>query len=97
MVHLEVEVAYATPACQCLMALTVPAGTTVEEAIRRSGILEQFPEIDLSRQQTGIFSQVVLLTQVLQAGDRVEIYRPLVQDPKEARRRRAAQSGRQRK
>ena len=86
---LPIEVAYASPQRQAILALTVPVGCTAEQAIRTSGILEQFPEIDLSKHPIGIFSRKVPLSQVLSAGDRVEIYRPLQIDPKAARRRRA--------
>lgn len=90
MAHIRVEVAYARPDCQRIVELSVPEGTSVGEAIRLSGILVIFPEIDLSVQKTGIFSQPVSLDTLLKADDRVEIYRPLAVDPKEARRRRAA-------
>jgi hypothetical protein len=84
-----IEVAYATPAEQELLALDVEQNTTAEEAVKLSGILELFPEIDLSKNKLGIFGKVVPATQVLQDKDRVEIYRPLIADPKESRRRRA--------
>jgi putative ubiquitin-RnfH superfamily antitoxin RatB of RatAB toxin-antitoxin module len=67
-------------------------GTTVEAAIIASGLLARFPDISLSTNAVGIFGKVCELSQVLKAGDRVEIYRPLVHDPKEARRQRAAKS-----
>lgn len=88
---IEVEVAYARPDEQVVLALTVPAGTTLEEAIRRSGVLERFAEIDLAANKVGVFGKVGRLDQVLAAGDRVEIYRPLIADPKEARKQRAAE------
>ncbi len=84
-----VEVAYALPDRQVMLSLHVAKGTTVEQAIRQSGITIRFPEIDLGRQSVGIFGKVVGLTHVLQAGDRVEIYRGLINDPKLARRKRA--------
>lgn len=87
--EIRVEVAYAHTEAQALVALRLPAGTCAETAIARSGLLERFPEIDLSRQLIGIFGTVIPLTQVLVDGDRVEIYRPLLADPKEVRRRRA--------
>lgn len=86
---IRVEVAYARPEEQVILPLQVPSGTTVEQAIQRSGILERFPEIDLARQKVGVFSQIVGLDQPLRANDRVEIYRPLLVDPKEMRRKRA--------
>lgn len=91
MSRLHVEVVYALPARQTVIALTLDAPCTVEEAIRASGILEQFPEIDLARQPVGVFGQRVTLSDRVHDGDRVEIYRALIADPKEARRRRAAQ------
>ncbi|MGR8940036.1 MAG: RnfH family protein [Gammaproteobacteria bacterium] len=84
-----VEVAYATRSAQALITLKMPAGATVEEAIKVSGILQQFPDIDLAVNPVGIFGQVCSLEQTLKSGDRIEIYRPLRHDPKEARRQRA--------
>lgn len=94
---ISVEVAYATADEQVILLLQASPGITVEEAIRRSGIQERFVEIDLTRQKVGIFSRPVELTQRLHHQDRVEIYRPLIADPKEMRRRRAKRtSGRER-
>ncbi|NNG12732.1 MAG: RnfH family protein [Halobacteria archaeon] len=89
--RIVVEVAYATPAKQVILKLAVEPGTSLEQAIRLSGILEQFPEIDLGQNKVGIFGRLGKLADVLQAGDRVEIYRPLIADPKEVRKQRAAQ------
>lgn len=86
---ISVEVAYATADEQVILALQASPGITVEEAIRRSGIQQRFVEIDLTRQKVGIFSRRVELTQRLRHKDRVEIYRPLLADPKEIRRQRA--------
>lgn len=86
---MKVEVAYARPDVQVILEVDVPEGATVEEAIRRSGILERFPEIDLSSQKVGVFAKVAPLSQPLREWDRVEIYRPLIADPKAARRQRA--------
>ena len=83
---MQIEVAYALPERQEILALTVEAGCTLREAILRSGILERFPEIDIARDATGIFGQIMPLTQILREGDRVEIYRPLTADPRIARR-----------
>jgi hypothetical protein len=88
---LRVAVAYVGPAAQVLEALEVPAGTTVGGAIERSGLLAQCPEIDLEVFKVGIFGKLAKIDQVLEEGDRVEIYRPLIADPKEARKRRAAE------
>jgi len=85
---LNVEVAYATPRRQLIVPLQVPPGTTVAQAIEASAIREQFPQIE-ARPVVGIFSRKVTLDHPLSAGDRVEIYRPLMADPKEARRQRA--------
>ena len=88
---LRVAVAYVGPAAQVLEPLEVPTGTTVGEAIERSGLLAQCPEIDLAVFKVGIFGKLAKIDQVLEEGDRVEIYRPLIADPKEARKRRAAE------
>jgi putative ubiquitin-RnfH superfamily antitoxin RatB of RatAB toxin-antitoxin module len=84
-----VEVAYARPDQQVLIPVRLPPGATVEEAIRRSGVLERFPEIDLTRNKVGIWSKLSKLDTPLRDRDRVEIYRPLIADPKEVRRKRA--------
>ena len=86
-----VEVAYALADKQSLICLEVKEGTTLKEAIEASGILEIYNQIDLSKQQVGIFSKFASLDTVLREKDRVEIYRPLVADPKEVRKERAAQ------
>ena len=86
-----VEVAYALAEKQSLISLEVEEGTTLKEAIEASGILEKYNEIDLSKQQVGIFSKFATLDTVLREKDRVEIYRPLIADPKEVRKERAAQ------
>jgi putative ubiquitin-RnfH superfamily antitoxin RatB of RatAB toxin-antitoxin module len=88
---MRVAVAYVGPAAQVLEPLEVPAGTTVGGAIERSGLLAQCPEIDLEVFKVGIFGKLAKIDQVLAEGDRVEIYRPLIADPKEARKRRAAE------
>lgn len=87
----EVEVVYALPDEQQVFALQVTQGATVCVAIEQSGVLAQYPEIDLNNQAVGIFGQIVTLETALEAGDRVEIYRPLTMDPMEARRVRAKQ------
>lgn len=83
---LNIKVAYATSEQQVEIPFSVEESCTVAMAIRRSGVLEQFPEIDLSTATVGIYSRKVALDDLLQAGDRIEIYRPLQIDPKEARR-----------
>jgi len=87
---MRIEVAYAKPDGQIILTLDLPEDTTAEAAIIHSGILQRFPEIDIARNKIGIFSKLCKLDQVLREGDRVEIYRPLLADPKEARRDRAA-------
>lgn len=87
---IRVEVAYATPEEQSILSLEVPAGTTADEAVRLSGIEEQFPEIDVGRNRLGVFGKLVKAGHTLAAGDRVEIYRPLKADPKVVRRELAA-------
>ncbi|MBN9125619.1 MAG: RnfH family protein [Nitrosospira sp.] len=87
--HIEIEVVYALPEKQVMHQIRVPDGTTAQQAVRLSGILEVFPEIDLSLNKIGIFGKVVNPGRLLHDADRVEIYRALAVDPKEARRRRA--------
>ena len=86
---LRVEVVYALRGEQVLVALEVEEGTTVRQAIERSGLLARFPEVELKRGYVGIFGRTTPLHAPLADGDRVEIYRPLIADPKEARRERA--------
>ncbi len=87
---IKIEVAYALPEKQKLFSLEIPAGSTIEFAIKRSGVLEEFPDIDLSKQKVGIFSKARNLLDHVVEGDRIEIYRPLTIDPKVARKNRAA-------
>ena len=84
-----IEVVYALPEEQVLITLDVEQGTTVEQAVKLSGVLEQFPDIDLTKNKLGIFGKTTKADQVLRDKDRVEIYRPLIADPKESRRKRA--------
>lgn len=84
---MEIGVAYATPLQQVWLTVNVPDGATVKDAIDKSGILVQFPEIDLENQKVGVFGKVVALDVVLEEGQRVEIYRPITADPKTVRRR----------
>jgi uncharacterized protein len=84
-----VEVVCATAERQVLRRLSLPAGSTVIQAVEQSGILQELPEVDFDPSRLGIFSRRVAPDDVLQDGDRVEIYRPLTLDPKDARRRRA--------
>jgi len=85
---IHVEVVYADVKKQRLIKLIVEEGCTIELAIDRSGILLEFPDINLMKQKVGIFSKQKKLSDRVKEGDRIEIYRPLVIDPKEARKRR---------
>jgi putative ubiquitin-RnfH superfamily antitoxin RatB of RatAB toxin-antitoxin module len=87
---IRVEVCYAKPEVQAMVALTVPAGTTALQAAQRSGLTGRYPEIDLAKQPLGIRGKRVEQGRVLEEGDRLEILRPLTADPKETRRRLAA-------
>ena len=88
--YLRVSVAYVGVAGQAVRALEVRSGTSVRETIEQCGLLGQFPEIDLDANKVGIFGKLVKLEQTVEEGDRIEIYRPLIADPKTARKRRAA-------
>jgi putative ubiquitin-RnfH superfamily antitoxin RatB of RatAB toxin-antitoxin module len=89
--NMPVEVAYAIPERQVIIEVTVERGATLMHAIELSGILQQFDEIDLGQNKVGIFGRLAKLTDEVQPGDRVEIYRPLIADPKEVRKQRAAE------
>ncbi|OLF55804.1 RnfH family protein [Pseudomonas chlororaphis] len=91
---IEIEVVYAAVERQLLLTIAVPSGTTVRGAVKSSGIGEQFPELDLDSCPLGIFGKAVADPEGRQvlAGDRIEIYRPLLADPKEVRRLRAAKA-----
>ncbi|MBD9587810.1 RnfH family protein [Pseudomonas sp. PDM03] len=91
---IEIEVVYAAVDRQVLRCVTVPADTTVRAALLDSGIGEAFPELDLGECPVGIFGKVIADpdTHQVRAGDRIEIYRPLLADPKEVRRLRAAKA-----
>lgn len=86
---INIQVCYALPETTAMLVLTLPAGSTVKQAIDGSGVLKRFPEIDLSVQKVGVFGKLKSLDAILQEGDRVEIYRALKADPMESRRRRA--------
>lgn len=89
-----VEVAYALPERQLILKLMVPEGTSVATALELSGIQREFPDLDLATAPVGIFGQVCERDTPLRPGDRVEIYRPLIADPREQRRQRVAQGKR---
>lgn len=92
--ELTVEVGYAKSQKQKILEVSVKAGTTVYNAVVQSGIMDYFPEIDLKTVKLGIFGIVVIKPkeQILKGGERVEIYRPLIADPREVRRQRAEQA-----
>jgi putative ubiquitin-RnfH superfamily antitoxin RatB of RatAB toxin-antitoxin module len=88
---LKIEVIYALKHKAVVKVITVDQGTTIQKAIDQSGLLTQHQEIDLDVNKVGIFSQLKTLDTLVKDGDRVEIYRPLIIDPKEARRKRASE------
>jgi len=88
-ISISIEVAYASVDQSWLISFEVEEGTTVQQAIAISGILEQCPDINLQTNKVGLFSKIVELDTLVRADDRIEIYRPLILDPKEARRLRA--------
>jgi len=95
---INVEIVYATAGQQDLMAVEVEADTTVEQLIEHSGILEKYPEIEIGKKnKIGIFGKLTKASTVLREKDRVEIYRPLIADPKEVRRKRAAEGKKMKK
>ena len=94
---INVEVAYALPERQVIRAVNVDVGSTLGAAIVQSGIMMDFPELELENAKVGIFGKVSTMTTVLSEGDRVEIYRPLIADPKEVRRQRAAEGKKMKK
>lgn len=86
---LQVEVVYGVPEKQKIITISTPENTSIEQAINDSGIKDVFPEIDLSKNKVGIWNRAAKLSDVVEDGDRIEIYRPLIADPKEVRKRRA--------
>ena len=90
---MQISVAYSEPAQQVWLRIEVPEDSTVEQAIIKSGILRQFPHLDLTRQKIGIFGKLAMLDAGLQAGDRIEIYRGIVADPKTTPRRQMTDEG----
>lgn len=92
MSQIQIEVVYALRDTQKMMLVTLAEGATVQEAVERSGLLKEYPEIDLGgRNKVGIWNKLAKLDAGLRDKDRVEIYRPLIADPKEVRRQRAAE------
>ena len=84
---MKVSVTYALQRRQTLINVELSEGATVKDAIEKSGILKQFPEIDLKQQKIGIYSKITKLDAPLTDGDRIEIYRPITADPKTVRRK----------
>lgn len=89
---IDIEVAYARLDEQLILKQSVAVDATVEEALKESGLLERFPEIDLAVNKVGIFGKLCKPDARLSPGDRIEVYRPLIADPKEARRKRATEA-----
>lgn len=87
---MRVEVVYGFATQQDLLSFDVKEGVTVQEAIEQSGILDKYPEIDLSKNKVGLFGKMTQLKKELREKDRIEVYRPLIADPKEIRKQRAA-------
>jgi putative ubiquitin-RnfH superfamily antitoxin RatB of RatAB toxin-antitoxin module len=88
---IQVEVTYARPERQDVIPVKLPVGTTLLQAVEKSGLLAKYPEIDLAKGKFGIYSKLAKPDTVLRDRDRVEIYRPLIADPKEVRKQRAAE------
>ena len=88
---LSIEICYALAQRQELVKVKLPDGATVLQALETSGLLEKHPEIDLKKNKFGVFAKLSKLDSVLRDRDRVEIYRPLIADPKEVRKQRAAE------
>lgn len=88
---IQIEVAYARPERQEIVELKLPTGSTVQQAIEASGLLQRYPEIDPAKAKVGVYGKLARLDTALREKDRVEIYRPLIADPKEVRKQRAAE------
>jgi putative ubiquitin-RnfH superfamily antitoxin RatB of RatAB toxin-antitoxin module len=92
--RVRVQVCYALPDAVSLLTVDLDEGQTLEQAIHASGVLARHPEIDLSALKIGVFGKLRQLSDLARAGDRIEIYRPLIADPKDSRRRRAQHKSR---
>ena len=88
---IQIEVTYARPERQDLIKLKLPEGSTIGQAIEASGLLQRYPDVDIAKLKVGIYGKLSRLDTVLRDRDRVEIYRPLIADPKEVRKQRAAE------
>lgn len=94
---ISIEVLYALADEQVILDVDIEPTDTVEEAIRKSGVLQLYPEIDLAQNKVGVFGKLTKLDKTLNERDRIEIYRPLIADPKEVRKKRAAEGKRMKK
>ena len=88
---IQLEVTYAKPDRQEIVSLKLPEGSTIQQAIEASGLLQRHPDIDLAKTKVGIYGKLSRMDTVVRERDRVEIYRPLIADPKEVRKQRAAE------
>jgi uncharacterized protein len=88
---IQVEVTYAKPDRQDVFTVTVPEGSSIQQVVESSGLLARYPEIDLAKTKVGIYGKLSRMDTVVRAQDRVEVYRPLIADPKEVRKQRAAE------
>lgn len=88
---IQIEVTYARPERQDVIELKLPEGSTIGQAIEASGLLQRYPELDLAKLKVGVYGKLGRVDTVLRERDRVEIYRPLIADPKEVRKQRAAE------
>ena len=88
---INIEVCYALPQKQELVRVKLPIGATLLQALEASGLLQKYPEIDLKKNKFGVFAKLTKPEGILRDSDRVEIYRPLIADPKEVRKQRAAE------
>lgn len=89
MAKINIELIYPLPNQQILLNLQIEDSCTIGQAIENSGILKKYPEINLDINKVGIFSKITKLSETLREGDRIEIYRALIADPKEARKKKA--------
>jgi putative ubiquitin-RnfH superfamily antitoxin RatB of RatAB toxin-antitoxin module len=94
---IQVEVVYGLAEEQALLSVSVPDGSEIRDVILASNIIEQFPDIDLDKVKVGLFGKLTKMNQIVRERDRIEIYRPLIADPKEVRKRRAAEGKRLKK
>jgi putative ubiquitin-RnfH superfamily antitoxin RatB of RatAB toxin-antitoxin module len=88
---IQLEITYARPDRQEIISLKLPVGSTIKQAIEASGLLQRHPEIDLAKAKVGIYGKLSRMDTVVRERDRIEIYRPLIADPKEVRKQRAAE------